>query len=94
MLLTLLTLFESVALQFSVGLVYPKWLYTITMAVPVLIPPSYVLCLALTRITPKISKCFIRSKTLLLERMSQVKDKEEEEGPPLLDQGGADYNTF
>ena len=97
MLLTLITSGLSVALWFTVGLRYPNWVYSIIVSVLALIPPSYLLYLALAHITPKASQCFTKSKMFLLDRIRQVDKDEEETGdedPALLGQGATDYNTF
>ena len=94
MLLTLITKIMSKALKSTIGFQYPKWVSGIIVCVLVLIPPIYMLYLALAHITPKASLCFARSKRLLLERMSRVNVKKDTEDSALLSQGVADYNTF
>ena len=95
MLLTLITGYVFLTLLYAVGLQYPKWVHSVIFFVITLIPPSYILFLALARITTKPLQCFYRSKALLLERMSQIKiDKDEEEPVPLNQGANSGYNTF
>jgi hypothetical protein len=95
MLLTLITGFVSVALWYTSGLRYPKWVFGVVLSTVALLPPGYILYLAVAHIKPKISACFRRIKTCFLERKSQYnKSGEGNEDSTLLNQGNTDYNTF
>ena len=94
MLLTLITGLVSVALWYTSGLRYPKWVFGIMLSIVALLPPSYVVYLAVAHIKPKLSQCFRRINTLLLERKSQRKLGEDADDPTLLNPGNTNYNTF
>lgn len=68
MLLTLITGFVSVALWYTPGLRYPKWVFGVTLSAVALLPPTYIVCLAVAHTKPKISQCFRRIKSLFVER--------------------------
>ena len=94
LLLTLITGSVLLTLRYAVGLEYPRLVYSIAFTVVVLIPQSYMLFLALACIGTKTLQCFSRSKALLLERMSQMKEEGDAEEPVLLYQEGSGYSTF
>ena len=96
MLLTLITSYVLMSMKSAAGINYPKWVYGILFTVLCLIPPSYILLLALSRIVPHALQCFRKSKMFLLERVNWIKDDHEGVGGPALlthDASGC-YNTF
>ena len=97
MLLTLLTGLVIVDLWYTSGLRYPKWLFGVSLSIVGLLPPSYIVYLAVAHFKPKISRCFRRIRTLRLflrlKRNKQREDSEDSEST-LLNHGNAGYNTF
>ena len=96
MLVTLITWYVLMSMKSAPGINYPKLVYDILLTVQCLIPPSYILLLALSRIGPHALQCFRKSKTFLLERVNQIKDDLEGEGGPALltHEVSGCYNTF
>ena len=94
MLLTLITGFVSVAMWYTSGLRYPKWVFGIVLSFVGLLPPDCILCLTIAHIKPKILGCFRRIKIVLSERKSQHESGEDDEDSTLLNRGSIDYNTF
>ena len=96
MLLNLITLSILMSVKSAVGINFPKRAYVIPFTVQWLIPPSYILLLALSRIGPHALQCFRKSKMFLLERVSRIKDDHEGEGGPALltHEASGCYNTF
>jgi hypothetical protein len=97
MLLTLITgtVLASDSIKSAIGINYPKWVPEIALAIVSLIPLSYILLLALSRVGPHALQCFRRSKVFLLERISQTNEVEGEEEPALLThETSGYYNTF
>ena len=91
MLFTLITGCVSMALWYTVGLRYPNWIFGVIISIVALIPPCYIVYLALAHIKPKVSQCFCRIKVPFL---SQHKPGGDTEDPALLNQGITGYNTF
>ena len=90
MLLTLMSASVATSMRFSAGVTFPKWVSGAAGSIVALIPPSYLL---LACVKPKALRCFTKSKTYLLERMSQNKDASE--NSVLANHArAADYNTF
>ena len=94
MFFTLITGSVATALRRTVGLQYPKWVFSVVIAGIGLIPPGYLLCLVIAYIKPKASQCFNTSKIFLLERMCQAEDDRGAEDPALLNQKVTNYNAI
>ena len=96
MLLNLITLYVLMSMKSAAGINVPKQAYVIPFTVLCLIPPSYVLLLALSCIGPHALQCFRKSKMYLLERVNCIKDDHEGEGGPALltHEASGCYNTF
>ena len=94
MFFTLITGSVAAALRRTVGLQYPKWVFSIIITGIALIPPGYLLCLVIAHIKPKASQCFNMSKIFLLERMSRAEDDRGAEDPALLNRKVTDYNAI
>ena len=73
------------------AVIFPKWLNIVVTGVSAAIPPSYMLFLILTQISPQILQCCTKSKTFVLKRMNKFKINAEDQ--TLLNYGVTDYNT-
>ena len=95
MLLTLITGLVIVALWYTSGLRYPKWLFGVSLSIVGLLPPSYIVYLAVAHFKPKISRCFRRIRTLFLrQKRNKPREDSEDSESTLLNHGNAGYNTF
>ena len=95
MLLTLVTGLVIVALWYTSGLRYPKWLFGVSLSIVGLLPPSYIVYLAVAHFRLKISRYFRRIRTLFLQlKRNELREDSEDSESTLLNHGNAGYNTF
>ena len=94
MLLTLITGLVSVALRRTSALQYPRLVFDVTLSAVALLPPSYVVCLAVGHTKPKISRCLRRIKRIFVETLNQCPLEEGSDDVTLLNEENVNYNTF